>query len=410
MARSYDVERVREDFPILKRKVHGKLLVYLDSAATSMKPAVVIKTIEDFYKTSNANIHRGLHTLSEEATKEYEDARRRVAAFINADAKETIFVRNATEGINLVGRSFVASRVKKGDVILLTEMEHHSNIVPWQMLAEEKGGELKFVPIDEDGSLDLKKAKELLAQKPSFFSFAHVSNVLGTVNPVKELIKMAHEFKVPVLVDACQSVPHRRVDVKELECDFLVFSGHKMCGPSGIGVLFGKRELLEKMSPFLGGGDMIKEVSYQRFTANDLPWKFEAGTPNIEGAVGLGAAVEYLEKIGMERIERHERKITEYALRKLSKVRGVKIVGPKDGKARGGVISFNLGDMHSHDVTTVLDEDGVAVRSGHHCAQPLMDRLGIVSAGRMSFYVYTTKKEIDVAIKSLERARRIFKI
>ncbi len=398
---------VRKDFPILKRKINGKQLIYLDSAATSQRPLAVINAVNEFYKNSNANIHRGLHSLSEEATELYENARKKISSFINASEKETIFVRNATEGINLVARVFVAPKVKKNEVILLTEMEHHSNIVPWQLLAKAKGVKLKFIPITKEGTLDLKKAKEMLKEKPAFFSLTHVSNVLGTINPIKELIKEAHKNNVPVLIDAAQSVPHRKIDVRELECDFLVFSGHKMCGPSGIGVLFGKRELLEKMDPFLGGGDMIKEVSFQESSWNDLPWKFEAGTPNIEGAIGLGAAVDYLSKLGMENVERHLKKITDYAFKKVSKVKGVKVYGPKE---RASLIAFNLGDIHSHDLTTILDEEGVEIRSGHHCAEPLINKLNVASVARMSFYVYTTKEDIDKAIKALEKARKLFKL
>lgn len=410
MASKFDVSRVRKDFPILKRKVNGKDLVYLDSAATAQRPVPVIKAVESFCRESNANVHRGLHALSEEATLRYEGARKKVADFIDASSKEIIFVRNATEGINLVARSFVAPKLKKGDVVLLTEMEHHSNIVPWQLLAKAKGAVLRFVPVTKEGLLDMKAAEVLLGQKPVFFSFVHVSNVLGTVNPAERLIALAHRYGVPVLVDACQSVPHRKVDVKVLGCEFLVFSGHKMCAPSGIGVLYGKKELLEGMPPFLGGGEMVKEVSYQDASWNDLPWKFEAGTPNMEGAVGLGAAVDYLSGIGIDSVEKHVQGITAYALKRLSKVKGVEVYGPKDVKLRGGVIAFNLGDVHSHDVATVLDGEGIAVRAGHHCAQPLVERLGLASAARMSFYVYTTKEEVDRAIRALEKARKVFRL
>ncbi len=410
MGKEFDVERVRKDFPILSRKVNGKRLVYLDSAASSEKPASMINAVNEFYKRSYANIHRGLHTLSGEATELYEHARKNIASFINADPKETIFVRNATEGINLVARSFVAPGLKKGDVVLLTEMEHHSNIVPWQMLAKGKGAVIKYVPFNDEGFLDLKKAEALLKEKPKFFSFVHVSNVLGTINPAKELVTLAHKYHVPVLVDACQSVPHMKIDIKDLDADFLVFSGHKMLGPSGIGILYGKRKFLEKMPPFLGGGDMIKEVSFKEVSWNDLPWKFEAGTPNIEGAIGLAAAVDYLQNLGIENIEKHIKEITTYALKKLSKVKGIKIYGPKTAEKRGAVIAFNLGDIHSHDLTSVVDEDGIAIRSGHHCAQPLIEKLGLASAARMSFYVYTTKEEIDLFIQSLEKTRKIFKL
>ncbi len=403
-----DAAKVREDFPILKRKVHGKPLVYLDSAATSQKPLFVIDSLAHFYKNSNANIHRGLHTLSQEATALHDEAREKVRMFIHAKLKEEIVLtRNATEAINLVAYSF-GKTLNEGDVILLTEMEHHSNLVPWLALAQEKKVGVKYIPLKEDFSLDLKEAERLLKEKPKMLALTHVSNVLGTINPVKELIEVAHRNHTLVLVDACQSVPHMPVDVQDLDADFLVFSGHKMLAPTGIGVLYGKKSILEKMSPFLFGGDMIKEVSYGGASWNDLPYKFEAGTPDIAGAIGLGAAIDYLMEIGMENVRKHEQEIVKYALERLSRVKGLKMYGPL--KDRAGLIAFNLADIHPHDLDTVLDEEGVAIRSGHHCAMPLHDKLGIPASARASFYVYTTKQDIDNLVAALERARKVFKL
>ena len=410
VVQSLNVNEIRKDFPILSQIVNGKQLVYFDNAATSQKPVQVINTIKQYYEEYNSNVHRGLHTLSDIATQRYEEARKKVARFVNANHKEVIFVRNATEGINLVANSFGRKFVNKNDIILLTEMEHHSNLVPWQLLAKEKNAKLEFIPITEDGLLDLKKVFELLKKKPKILAITHVSNVLGTINSVKEIIKEAHKNNVVVLIDAAQSVPHMNVDVKDLDCDFLVFSGHKMTGPTGIGVLYGKRELLEKMEPMFGGGDMIKEVHYTSATWNDLPWKFEAGTPNISGAIGLGAAVDYLNNIGMEKIYEYERELTKYAIEKLSKVKGINIYGTKNNELRTGVISFNLADIHAHDLTTVLDEEGIAIRSGHHCAMPLIEKLGIAAAARASFYFYNTFEEVDKLIEALERARKVFRL
>jgi len=406
MAQLNPVE-IRKDFPILKRKIHGKPLVYLDSASTSQKPKQVIDAISKFYKTSNANIHRALYTLSDEATTQYELARKKVADFIHASSEEIIFTRNATEAINLVMQTVGKTLIQKNDLILTTEMEHHSNLVPWQQLAKEKGAKLKFIPIIKEGILDLDQAKKLFNEKPKLFACTHISNVLGTINPIKELIQLAHAQKTIVLIDGAQSIPHLSINVKDLDCDFFVASGHKMLAPTGIGFLYGKKELLEKMSPFLFGGDMIKEVSYQDASWNDLPWKFEAGTPDIAGVIGLGAAIDYLQSIGIENIHNYEQELTKYALEQLQKIPQVRIVGPKD---RAGVIAFNVGDIHAHDLTTIFDSESIAIRSGHHCAQPLTEKLGEAATARMSFYLYNTKEEIDQAIKAIHKAKKVFKL
>ncbi|MBI4441572.1 cysteine desulfurase [Candidatus Woesearchaeota archaeon] len=398
------------DFPLLQGTINGKKIVYLDSAATTQKPQIVLKGITDFYTTANANVHRGLHTLSARATAQYEAARQKIARFIGANDKEVIFVRNTTEGINLVAHAFAKSRLKKGDIIVSTVMEHHSNIVPWQLIAQETGANLCFIPITEEGLLDMQMAMELLEKKPVLLAITHVSNVLGTINPAKELIRLAHAHGTFVLVDAAQSVPHLPVNVHDLDCDFLAFSGHKMLGPTGIGVLFGKQTLLDRMHPFLGGGDMIKEVHLDKSTWNELPWKFEAGTPDIAGAIGLGIAVDYLMTKGMDNVFRHEQELLAYALQKMKGVKDVIIYGPGDATKRSGVISFNLADIHPHDLTTVMDEEGVMIRSGHHCAQPLMGALGVTATARISISVYTTKEDIDTFITALEKAQKVFRL
>lgn len=397
---------VRQDFPILQTFIRGKPLVYLDSAATSQKPRAVLEAVDNYYKTANANVHRGLHTLSAHATELYEGARKKIAAFIGAENKEIIFVRNATEGINLVAHC-LGKQIQKGDLLVSTVMEHHSNIVPWQLLAKATGATLAFIPITKEGLFDMGKARELFQKKPKIVTFTHVSNVLGTINPVQELTCLAHEAGALVLVDAAQSVPHMPVDVKTIDCDFLVFSGHKMLGPTGIGVLYGKKQLLEALPPFLGGGDMIKEVHLEKSTWNDLPWKFEAGTPNISGAIGLAAAIKYLSGVGMEHVSKHEQEIIQYAWEKMKKMKDVAIYGPPK---RAGVIAFNLGDIHPHDLTSVLDDEGIAIRSGHHCAQPLMEVLGVAATARISASVYTTKEDIDVFVAALEKARKVFRL
>jgi cysteine desulfurase/selenocysteine lyase len=405
----FDIERVRKDFPVLNQEVHpGKNLIYLDSAATSQKPAVVIDSMDNFYHRYNANIHRGIHVLAEAATDMYESAREKVARFINAKSTaEVIYTRNTTESINLVAFSWGRKNMRKGDVVILTEMEHHSNLVPWQILAEEIGIRLEFIPVTEDGLLDLNIYQQLLGLHPKLVAFTHMSNVLGTINPAKEIIRMAHETGARVMVDGAQSVPHFMVDVQDLNADFYAFSSHKMCGPTGIGILYGKEELLEKMPPFLGGGDMIKRVQLRTFSPNDLPHKFEAGTPAIAEAVGLGAAVDYLSEIGMDAVAAHEHELTDYALERLEEVPGVWVFGPDAGK-KGGVASFTFDGVHPHDVAQVVDADGIAVRAGHHCAMPLHEKFGITATARASFYLYNTKQEIDFLIESLYKVKEIF--
>lgn len=404
-----NISKIREDFPILKRQVNGKPLVYFDNAATSQKPTIVIETIDRYYREYNANIHRGIHKLAEEATLAHEEARENIGKFINAKhTEEIIFTRNATESINLVAQSWGRANVGPGDKIVLTIMEHHSNIVPWQLLAKEKGARVEYVKIDDDGKLRENEIHELIDEKTKIVCVAHASNVLGTVNHVKDIGKIAHSVGALFLVDAAQSVPHMRVDVRDIDCDFFAFSGHKMLGPTGIGVLHGKREHLESMPPFLGGGEMIREVHESGASWKDIPYKYEAGTPNVVGAIGLGEAVDYLRKIGMENVHDHEKEITRYALQRMSEVQGLAIYGPKDDEQRVGVIAFNLGDIHPHDLASILDEDGIAIRSGHHCAQPLMEFLNLPATSRVSFYIYNNKEEVDVFINALERARKLF--
>lgn len=407
---SLDVNKIRKDFPILQRETRdGVRVVYLDSTATSQKPRQVIDAMNDYYQLSNANIHRGVHTLAEEATSLYEGARERIAKFINANSsREIIYTRNTTESINLVAYSWARANLNAGDLVILTEMEHHSNLVPWHMLQAEKNIELDFIPVTENGLLDLDIYKSLLDRSPKLVSFTHMSNVLGTINPVQEMIKMAHLVGAIVLVDGAQSVPHLQVDVQKLDADFYAFSAHKMCGPTGIGILYGKSALLESMPPFLGGGDMIKEVKLKSFRANTLPHKFEAGTPAIAEAIGLGAAVDYLSSIGMEKIAAHEHQITEYALERLEEIPGLKLFGPSADK-KGGVAAFTLDGIHPHDVAQILDKDGIAVRAGHHCAQPLHEKFGIPATSRASFYLYSTKEEVDLLVNGLYKVKEMFK-
>ncbi|HVH16162.1 MAG TPA: cysteine desulfurase [Candidatus Angelobacter sp.] len=409
---TYDVARIRADFPILQREINGRPLVYLDNAATSQKPIQVIQTLDQFYNYYNANVYRGVYRISEEATVAYEEARRKIANLINAkDPSEIIFVRGTTEAINLAACSWGRSNVGLGDSIMLTEMEHHSNIVPWQQLAREKGASLKYVGISDDGRLVRDEFHQHLeAGNVRLFAATHVSNVLGTINPIRELAGEAHKQGCKVLVDGAQSVPHMPIDVQDLDCDFLTFSGHKMCGPTGIGVLYGKRELLQEMEPYQSGGEMIREVHLYETTFKDPPFRFEAGTTDIAGAIGLGAAADYLTKLGLRNIRDHDKEITKYALSALGKVKGLKMFGPADPETRGGVVSFNLADVHAHDMASMLDEDGIAVRSGHHCAQPLMERLGVPATTRASVYLYNTEEEIDRLVESVERAGRVFKI
>jgi cysteine desulfurase/selenocysteine lyase len=406
-----NVDQIREDFPILKRKFYGKQLIYFDNAATSQKPKQVIEAIKRYYEEQNANIHRGIYALSEEATQLYENSKRKVAKFINAQRwEEIIYTRNTTESINLIAYTWGRKNLKKGDNIVLTVMEHHSNLVPWQLLSQEKKIKLRFIDIDDEGLLRLDQAEKLIDENTKLVSVTHVSNVLGTINPVKEIGKIAHEKGALFLVDGAQSTPHMPVDVRNIDADFFAFSGHKMLGPMGIGVLYGKREILEKMSPFLGGGDMIKQCSLAGCSWNDLPWKFEAGTSNVEGAIGLSAAIDYLNSLGMESIREHEEQLTKYALEQMSDIKDIKIYGPKDTKLRGGVISFNLGNIHPHDLASFLDAEGIAIRAGHHCAEPLMIRLGVTATARASFYIYNKKDEIDVFIKVLNKIREVLKV
>ena len=406
--RTFDVSLIRADFPILERQVRGRDLVYLDSAASSQKPTVVLEAMDTYYRTTHANVHRGVHTLSEEATAQYEGARAKVAQFIGACCpKEVIWTRNATEAINLVAYSWGRANLRQGDHILLTEMEHHANLVPWQILAAEKGLVLDFIPVADDGTLHLEGLTRRLTPRTKLLAFTAASNVLGTLNPVEEMTQAAHRVGALVLVDGAQSVPHLAVDVQQLDIDFMAFSAHKMLGPTGIGALWGRRELLNAMPPFLGGGDMIREVHLRSFKPSELPWKFEAGTPAIAEAIGFGAAVEYLEALGMDAVHAHEQEVTTYALARLSEIKGLRILGPSADR-RGGLVAFTLGDIHPHDIAGALDTMGIAVRAGHHCAMPLHERLGIPASARASFYIYTTRAEIDALVDGLESVLEYF--
>src|SRR5947209_15887664 len=402
---------IRADFPILSRQVHGKPLVYLDSTASSQKPLAVIEAMNFYYQNYHANVHRGVYEISEEATAAMEKARVKVSRFIHArQSKKVIFTRNTTESINLVAYTWGQANIHAGDLIVLTEMEHQSNVVHWQLLAQRTGARLEFIPVTDDGLLRLDVYAQLLQQQPKLVAFAHMSNVLGTINPAHDMIAQAHAAGAIVLLDAAQSVPHLPVDVQELDVDFLCFSAHKMLGPTGIGVLYGKRDLLQAMPPFMGGGDMIRTVKLRESTWNDLPWKFEAGTPAIAEAVGLGAAVDYLAALGMEQVHAHEQEITSYAMQQLQAIPGLTIYGP-EASQRGGVLSFTLGDIHPHDLASILDQEaGVAIRAGHHCAQPLMERFGLPATARASFYVYTIEEDIDTLVQGLHKARQIFNL
>ncbi len=405
-----DVARIRKDFPILERQVYGKPLVYLDNAATSQKPRQVIEALVKYYETYNANIHRAVHCLGEEATTAYEDARAKVAAFINAPSPEcVIFTRNTTESINLVAYTWGRANIREGDEILLTEMEHHSNLIPWQRLAVEKGATIRYIGLTEQQTLALNGLENLFDAKTKLVAMPHVSNSLGTINPVEKMGREARRNGAMFLVDGAQAAPHLPVDVQAIGCDFYAFSAHKMMGPTGIGVLYGRRELLEEMEPFLGGGEMIRKVTFEGATWNDLPWKFEAGTPNIADAIAFGAAIDYLNALGMDNVRAHETEITQYALEQLRRLDDIVLYGPPDASERGGVVSFNLADVHPHDVGTVLDRHGVAIRAGHHCTQPLMRRLGISGTARASFYVYNTLEEVDVLVQALRDARHFFR-
>jgi cysteine desulfurase/selenocysteine lyase len=401
-----DVEKIRAQFPILKQRVHGKPLVYLDNAATSQKPQIVLDRIARYYEEENANIHRGVHYLSERATADYEAARSTVQGFLHAArSSEIIFVRGTTEGINLVAQTYGRANVSAGDEVLITAIEHHSNIVPWQMLCGEKQARLRVAPINDRGEVLLDEFEKLLTPRTKIAAITHVSNALGTVNPVKQMVEMAHRRNIPVLVDGAQAVPHIPVDVQALDCDFYAFSGHKVYGPTGIGVLYGKAALLEAMPPYQGGGDMISSVTFEKTTYNKLPYKFEAGTPDIAGVIGLGAALEYTQGIGLDAIAEHEHDLLEYATTKIGAIPGVRLIGTAAQKA--GVLSFLLNDIHPHDVGTILDQEGIAIRTGHHCSQPVMDRFGIPATARASFAVYNTRADIDALAKGIERVREV---
>ena len=405
-----DAEVVRRDFPIFEREVHGHPLVFLDSASTSQKPQAVIAALDAYYREYTANVHRGIYEIGERATASYEAARASVAKFINApDAHEVIFTRNATEAINLVAYSWGRHNIRRGDAIVLTEMEHHANLVPWQLLAQEQDGDLEFIPISDDGVLRQDVFEVLLRLKPKLVAFTHVSNTLGTINPVKEMVEAAHAAGALVLLDGAQAVPHVPVDVQAIGADFYAFSGHKMLGPTGSGALWARRELLEAMPPFMAGGDMIREVHLRRSEWNDIPWKFEAGTPDIAAGIGLGAAAEYLRELGMERVREHEMELLTYALVALRREHpDVTLFGPMDAAIRCGVIAFDVPGVHPHDVAQVLDRSGVAVRAGHHCTMPLHERLELPATARASFNVYTTRADVDALVAGLHEVRRIF--
>ena len=403
----FDVEKVRQDFPILREKIHGKPLVYLDNAATSQKPQVVIDAVNRYYLAENSNVHRGVHFLSEQATQAYEGARVKVKRFLNAaDPREIIFVRGTTEGINLVAQSYGRTRIKAGDEIIISTMEHHSNIVPWQMLCEDKGAVLRVVPINDDGELLVDEYERLLNARTKFVSVTHVSNVLGTINPVKQIIEMAHRRSVPVLIDGAQAAPHFTVDVQDLDCDFYVFSGHKVLGPTGIGILYGKADLLEGMPPYQGGGEMIRAVTFEKTLYKTLPYKFEAGTPHIAGVIGLGVAIDYLRGIGLERIAAYERELLAYGTKALSAIPGVRIIGT--AKEKASVLSFVLDGVHPHDIGTILDHEGIAIRAGHHCAMPVMQRFGVPATARASLAFYNTREEIDALVGAIHKAIEMF--
>jgi cysteine desulfurase/selenocysteine lyase len=403
----FDVEKIREDFPILKQRVYGKPLVYLDNAATTQKPRAVIEAIQKYYSEENANVHRGVHFLSEKATQAYEGARSRIRQFINASKdREIIFVRGTTEGINLVVNSYGRQYVQRGDEIIISAMEHHSNIVPWQMLCEEKGAHLRVIPMNDAGELLIDEYEKLLNERTKFVSIVQVSNSLGTINPVRQIIQMAHNYGIPVLIDGAQAVQHIPVDVKDLDCDFYVFSGHKIFGPTGIGVLYGKEKWLEAMPPYQGGGDMILSVTFEKTTYNTLPAKFEAGTPHIEGGIGLGVAIDYVSKIGLNNIAAYEHELLTYATEALSEIEGLRIIGT--AKEKASVLSFVLEGVHPHDIGTILDTEGIAIRTGHHCTQPVMQRFGIPATARASLAFYNTKEDIDTLVRGIYKVKEIF--
>jgi cysteine desulfurase/selenocysteine lyase len=403
----FDVENIRKDFPILNQTVHGKPLVYLDNAATSQKPQVVVDSLVRFYSEFNSNVHRGVHLLSERATKAYEDSRLKIQKYINAKrSEEIIYTRGTTDGINLVAQSFGRANVQEGDEIIITGMEHHSNIVPWQMLCAEKNATLRVIPIDDNGEIILEEFEKLLNNRTRLVALTHVSNALGTVNPIKQMIELAHKHGVPVLIDGAQAIPHFRIDVQDFDCDFYAFSSHKMFGPTGIGALYGKKSLLETMPPYQGGGDMIKSVTFEKTLYNDLPYKFEAGTPNIADTIAFGTAIDYLNSLDFHAIHEYEQELLEYATEKLSAVNGLTIIGT--AKEKAGVISFTLEGIHPHDIGTILDTEGIAIRTGHHCAQPVMQRFGIPATARASFAFYNTKDEVDILVQGINKVKDIF--
>ncbi len=404
-----DVKKIREDFPILNQQVHGKPLAYLDSGSTSQKPKVVIETLVEYYNQYNSNIHRGLHFLSEKATEAYENVRKIVEDFIHSESSdEIIFTRNATEAINLVAYAWGRKNISSGDEILLTEMEHHSNLIPWQILAKEKKAVLRFIPLTDNHLLDLDRIEDLLTSKTKLVAVTQMSNVLGTINPVKKISQIAHNVGALFLIDGSQGVPHFGINVTDVNCDFLAFTAHKMLGPTGVGVLYGKKEILEAMDPFISGGSMILEVWQDRATWNKVPYKYEAGTPNIADVIAFGEAIKYLQNVGMANVREHEKELTAYALKKLSEVEDLTIYGPKNPELQGGIVSFNFKDIHPHDVGTIVDQEGVAIRAGHHCCQPLMRKLGIPGTARASFYIYNTKEEIDQLAFALGKVKEVF--
>ncbi|EAG1936394.1 cysteine desulfurase [Listeria monocytogenes] len=404
-----DIQKIRADFPILAQEINEKPLAYLDNAATSQKPKQVIEALTHYYEFDNANVHRGVHTLAARATDAYESARGKVAKFIHArEVAEIIFTRGTTSAINLVVDSYAEANIEAGDEIVISYLEHHSNLIPWQQLAKRKGAVLKYIELEEDGTISVEQAKKKIGEKTKIVALAHVSNVLGTITPIKEIAAIAHQFGAVILVDGAQAVPHMEVDVVDLDADFYAFSGHKMMAPTGIGALYGKRELLDAMEPTEFGGEMIDFVELYDSTWKELPWKFEAGTPIIGGAIALGAAIDYLAEVGLENIHAHEQALASYAIEEMSKIEGITIYGPKDASKRCGLVTFNLEGAHPHDIATILDEDGIAIRAGHHCAQPLMKWLDVSSTARASFYIYNTKEEIDALIDGLKLTKEYF--
>ena len=404
----FQVEQIRRNFPILSSRVHGKPLVYFDNAATTQKPNSVVDTIKHYYYTENSNVHRGVHYLSELATKKYESARITVQKFLNAKSeREIIFVRGATEAINLVAATYGRQNVQAGDEVLITELEHHSNIVPWQMLCEEKGAKLRVAPINDDGEVVLEEFRRLLSKKTKLAAISHISNALGTINPVKHMIEIAHQYGIPVMVDGAQAVPHMRIDVRDLDADFYAFSSHKVYGPTGLGILYGKAYLLESMPPYQGGGDMIKSVTFEKTIFNDIPHKYEAGTPHIAGAIGLAAAIDYVNQLDWNSVQKYEQSLLHFATEKLEAIKGLKIIGT--AKEKTGVVSFVLDGIHPHDIGTILDQEGIAIRTGHHCAQPVMQKYGIPATARASFAFYNTIEEIEILVRGIQKVKEVFR-